>query len=100
MLTGLAARGQDAPLTHINAPARNVCDLGVNTIRENLVPTTRLQPRPSAIDLIALALDHRIQAERCTCPAEQRELQRVADIYEVLATIDVPISTVEEFVSP
>ena len=63
------------------------------------MPTTSLQSRPSAIDLIVLALDHRIQAERTKCAAEKLELHRVADIYEVLATIDVPISTVEEFES-
>jgi hypothetical protein len=49
------------------------------------------QSTPSAADLIGLALDHRIRAERSTCPAEQRELHRVADIYEVLATIDCPM---------
>ena len=87
-------------LIHINASARKVCDFGTDTIRESLVPNALLQSRPSAIDLIALALDHRIQAERCTCPAEQLELHRVADIYEVLATIDVPMSTVEEFERP
>ena len=46
---------------------------------------------PNAIDLIALALDHRIWAERSTCPVEQFEIHRVADIYEVLATIDLQV---------
>ncbi len=41
---------------------------------------------------MAQAMDHRISAERSTCLTEQHELHRVADIYEVLATIDVPLS--------
>jgi hypothetical protein len=87
-------------LIHINAPARNVCDLDADTLGESLVPTTLIQSRPTAIDLIVLALDHRIQAERSTCPADRLELHRVADIYEVLATIDIPMPTVEEFAGP
>jgi hypothetical protein len=86
-------------LTYINAPARNVCDLGADTIRESLVPPTSLQSRPSAIDLMLLALEHRIQAERSACPAETFELHRVADVYEVLATIDVPMAAEGEFES-
>ena len=46
-----------------------------------------------AADFLALAIDHRIEAERSTDPAEQLELHRIADIYWVLATIDVPLST-------
>jgi hypothetical protein len=43
----------------------------------------------------ALALGHRDQAERSTCPDEQRELHRVADIYTVLAAIDMPTEILE-----
>jgi hypothetical protein len=57
------------------------------------VPTTLPGHTASAADLIALALEHRIQAERSTCPAEKRELHRVADIYTVLASLDLPGST-------
>jgi hypothetical protein len=60
------------------------------------VPTKLLHHTPGAVELIALALDHRIQAERSNCPAEQLELHRIADIYEVLATIDLPLSTFAE----
>jgi hypothetical protein len=49
------------------------------------------EPTPNAAELMALALDHRVQAERSTCRKERRELHRVADIYTVLATFDVPI---------
>ena len=56
--------------------------------------------KASAADLIALALEHRIQAERSACPAEQRELHRVADIYTVLATLDLPMSTFAKFECP
>jgi hypothetical protein len=42
---------------------------------------------------MALALDHRLQAQRSTCREEQLELHRVADIYTVLATIDMSAST-------
>ena len=49
------------------------------------------KPDRSAAELMALAIDHRVQAERSTCPEERRKLRRVADIYTVLATIDVPI---------
>jgi hypothetical protein len=42
---------------------------------------------------MALAQDHRKQAERSECEAEQSELHRVADIYEVLATLHVPMAT-------
>jgi hypothetical protein len=57
------------------------------------VPTALPRHKATAADLIALALEHRIQAERSTCPAEQRELHRVADIYTALATLDLPMST-------
>ena len=53
----------------------------------------------SADDLIALALEHRIQADRCTCPEEQRALDRVADIYTVLATIDIPTAILQRVTS-
>ena len=63
------------------------------------MPTTRSGRTPSTADLMALALDHRIWAENSTCPAEQLELHRVADIYEVLATSDFPISEFAEMES-
>jgi hypothetical protein len=43
----------------------------------------------TAADLMAMAVDHRLQAEKLGRSAEQRELDRVADIYFVLATLDV-----------
>jgi hypothetical protein len=46
-------------------------------------------------DLAALALDHRIQAEGSSCPEARLELHRVADIYTVLATLDIPITVLE-----
>lgn len=49
----------------------------------------------SAVALMALALDHRVQAERSACLEQRRELHRVADIYAVLATLDVPIELLE-----
>jgi hypothetical protein len=52
------------------------------------------KPATSAAELMALALDHCLQADRSTCPEEQLELHRVADIYTVLATIDMSASTV------
>jgi hypothetical protein len=60
------------------------------------VPNSSTAPTLSVQELIALALDHRAQAERSTSPMEQRELHRVADIYTVLATIDVPIALLEQ----
>jgi hypothetical protein len=42
-----------------------------------------------------LSLTHRLQAENTTCPKESRELQKVADIYMVLATIDGAIDQPE-----
>jgi hypothetical protein len=51
------------------------------------------KPATSAVELMALALDHRLQAQRSTCREEQLELHRVADIYTVLATIDMSAST-------
>jgi hypothetical protein len=53
----------------------------------------------SADDLIALALEHRVQADRSNCPEEQRELDRVADIYTVLATIDIPTVILQRLAS-
>jgi hypothetical protein len=60
------------------------------------VPTLFTEPTLSVHELIALALDHRVQAERSASPTEQRELHRVADIYTVLATIDIPIALLEQ----
>ncbi len=54
------------------------------------VPT---QQATRAADLIALALAHRLQASRAASATEQLELERVADIYTALATIDLPLST-------
>jgi hypothetical protein len=62
------------------------------------VPTSLPPLKASVADLIALALQHRMQAERSACPAEQCELDRIADIYLVLATIDLPMSTLENIV--
>lgn len=53
----------------------------------------------SADDLIALALEHRVQADRSNCPEERRELDRVADIYTVLATIDIPTVVLQRLAS-
>jgi hypothetical protein len=55
------------------------------------------KPTVSAAELVALALDHRVQAVRSTSPQEQRELDRVADIYTVLATLDSPIQLLEQW---
>jgi hypothetical protein len=55
---------------------------------------------PNAADLIALARDHRIWAERSKCVEEYRQLHRVADIYEALATIELPLATVTEAEDP
>lgn len=55
------------------------------------------KPTVSAAELLALALDHRVQADRSTSPQEQRELDRVADIYTVLATLDSPIQLLEQW---
>jgi hypothetical protein len=52
----------------------------------------------SAVELMALALEHRAQAERSTLPQEQHELDRAADIYTVLATLDSPIGILEQWV--
>jgi hypothetical protein len=46
----------------------------------------------SAAEVLELALEHRLHAERSNCPSEKLEFHRVADIYTVLATIDLPIS--------
>ena len=75
---------------------RGIPAMRVTTIREFPVSTGLFQHTPSAAELIALALAHRIRAERSTCTAEQLELDRIADIYEVLATIDLPMATFEE----
>lgn len=64
------------------------------------MPTVPPVNKPNAADLIALALDHRMRAERSTGPAEQCELHRVADIYEALATLDLPLSTLERVYGP
>ena len=55
------------------------------------------KPTVSAMELMALARDHRMQAEHSTSPQEQRELNRVADIYTVLATLDCPIGILEQW---
>lgn len=55
------------------------------------------KPTFSTAELLALALDHRVQADRSTSPQEQRELDRVADIYTVLATLDSPIQLLEQW---
>jgi hypothetical protein len=47
---------------------------------------------PDTVGLLVLALYHQGRAERSQHPAEQCEHQRVADIYEVLATMDLPMS--------
>ncbi len=57
------------------------------------------RPMMSAADFIALALEHRLQAERSSCPEEQQALHRAADIYTVLATIDIPMATLERLTS-
>jgi hypothetical protein len=76
--------------------ARNVRDFGVDKISEDLVPIALRRTPSSAVDLFALALEHRLWAERSTCPAEQVELHRVADIYQALASIEFSIATVAE----
>jgi hypothetical protein len=75
-------------------PKRIAFSLVVDRSREYPVPIALAQYAPSTADLIALALSHRLQAERSTCPEEQVELHRVADIYQVLATIDFLMPTV------
>ena len=40
--------------------------------------------------LLSLALSHHLQAERSTCPEQQTELRRIADIYLVLAAMGMP----------
>ena len=64
------------------------------------MPRTQFRCKPTAADLIALALEHRVQAERSICPADQHDLDRVADIYTVLATIDQPVSAFAKVESP
>ena len=59
------------------------------------VQTLFTKPILTAAELMALALDHGAQAERATCSKQQAELRRIADIYMVLATIDVPIALLE-----
>lgn len=54
---------------------------------------------PSASELLTLAIDHLLQAERSSSPQEQCELHRVADIYTVLATIDLPLELLESVTS-
>ena len=58
------------------------------------MPIVLIKPATSAAELMALALDHRLRADRSTCSAEQLELHRVADIYTVLATMDMSASAV------
>ena len=70
------------------------------SIREYLVTAGATSGAPDVGYLIALALDHRIRAERATNPTEQCENHRIADIYEVLATLDLPLSDFAEMVCP
>ena len=63
------------------------------------VPTILSVPIFSATKLMALALEQRMQAERSNCPRQKRELNRVADIYMVLAAIDVPIDRLAQLTS-
>ncbi|HEX3996101.1 MAG TPA: hypothetical protein VHX39_33435 [Acetobacteraceae bacterium] len=83
-------------MTQINASVRNTCDTVVERIRVSVVPTELPEFLPDARRLVALALYHRTRADRSGCQAEQREHHRIADIYEVLATIDLPISALAE----
>lgn len=53
------------------------------------MPTAPSRRATSASDLITLALEHCIMAERSACPERQRELYRVAEIYTALATMDL-----------
>jgi hypothetical protein len=53
----------------------------------------------SAADLFALALDYRSQAERSGNQAERLELHRIADIYSVLATMDIPLAVLSRLLS-
>jgi hypothetical protein len=67
--------------------------------REALTVSTVFKPSPNcAANLIGLVLDHRTQAERATSPEEQQALHRVADIYAVLASIDMPIEMFEQLI--
>jgi hypothetical protein len=91
---------QDACLTQINASVRNTCDTVVERMRVSVVPTELPEFRPDAGRLAALALYHRTRAERSGCQAEQCEHHRIADIYEALATIDLPISALAEIEGP
>ncbi len=61
------------------------------------MPGLSTKPMVSAVELMALALDHRVQAECSTSPQEQRELDRVADIYTVLAMLDSPTERLEQW---
>ena len=71
---------------------------GVDVIREISMRTVPTRQTICPADLIALALDHRIEAERATSPEEQQVLHRVADIYTVLATIDMPTEVFEQLI--
>jgi hypothetical protein len=64
------------------------------------MPTAPVRGRTNTADLIALALEHRVAAERSTCLEDQCALHRVADIYTVLATMDLPLSSFAEIVCP
>jgi hypothetical protein len=67
-------------------------------ISEYLVSTILTQQPISPANLFALAVDHRLQAERATSPDEQDALHRVADIYTVLATMDMPAAMFEQMI--
>jgi hypothetical protein len=71
-------------------PRRIPVQGGIDRAIGSIVPVVLTAQTMSGADFIALALDHRLQAERSTCPEEQQELHRVADIYTVLATLDIP----------
>jgi len=51
-------------------------------------------------DVLTLAQSHRDQAERSEDPAERLELHRIADIYLVLATINMPLQDLDLSASP
>jgi hypothetical protein len=87
-------------LTQIKASVRKACDTVIERIRVCVVPTELPQFLPDAGRLVALALYHRIRAERSGHHAEQCEHHRIADIYEVLATIDLPMSPLAEIEGP
>jgi hypothetical protein len=83
-------------LIQINASVRNAWNSVHERIREYLVAKEVTLYPPDAVDLLALALYHQGRADRSQHPVEQCEHQRVADIYRVLATINLPMSAFAE----